>query len=77
MVGDGPDRAVLQQRCPEVVLAGSRSGTDLAEHYASADCFLFPSLTETYGNVTPEALASGLAVLASFFGFLASLVLRC
>ena len=46
------------------VLVGARGGTDLADHYASADVFLFPSLTETYGNVTPEALASGLAVLA-------------
>ncbi len=41
-----------------------RRGEDLAAHYASADVFLFPSLTETYGNVTLEALASGLAVIA-------------
>ena len=74
VVGDGPDRAALLQRCPEVVLAGSRSGTDLAEHYASADCFLFPSLTETYGNVTPEALASGLAVLAYDYAAAAELI---
>ncbi len=74
VVGDGPDRAALLQRCPEVVLAGSRSGTDLAEHYASADCFLFPSLTETYGNVTPEALASGLALLAYDYAAAAELI---
>lgn len=74
VVGDGPDRAALQQRCPGVVLAGSRSGTDLAEHYASADCFLFPSLTETYGNVTPEALASGLALLAYDYAAAAELI---
>ncbi|MEO0004207.1 MAG: hypothetical protein RLZZ22_1899, partial [Pseudomonadota bacterium] len=74
VVGDGPDRAALQQRCPEVVLVGSRSGTDLAEHYASADCFLFPSLTETYGNVTPEALASGLALLAYDYAAAAELI---
>ncbi|MBK1680688.1 hypothetical protein CKO20_09945 [Rhodocyclus tenuis] len=47
-----------------VVFAGQRSGEDLAAHYASGDLFLFPSLTETFGNVTQEALASGLAVLA-------------
>ena len=41
-----------------------RTGTDLAAHYASADVFLFPSITETYGNVTMEAMASGLAVVA-------------
>jgi glycosyltransferase involved in cell wall biosynthesis len=41
-----------------------RSGEDLARHYASADIFLYPSVTETYGNVTVEAMASGLAVLA-------------
>ena len=41
-----------------------RTGTDLAAHYASADIFLFPSLTETFGNVTLEAMASGLAVVA-------------
>ncbi|MEN9903591.1 MAG: hypothetical protein RLZZ555_156 [Pseudomonadota bacterium] len=74
VVGDGPGRAALQQRCPDAVLAGSRSGTDLAEHYASADIFLFPSLTETYGNVTPEALASGLAVLAYDYAAAAELI---
>jgi len=64
LVGDGPARAELQARCPDAVFAGMRHGEDLATHYASADVFLFPSLTETYGNVTIEALASGLAVVA-------------
>lgn len=64
LVGDGPERARLQQRCPEAVFAGLRRGEDLAAHYASADVFLFPSTTETFGNVVPEAMASGLAVLA-------------
>jgi glycosyltransferase involved in cell wall biosynthesis len=64
VVGDGPERLRLQQRYPDAIFAGTRHGSDLAAHYASADIFLFPSLTETYGNVTVEALASGLAVLA-------------
>jgi glycosyltransferase involved in cell wall biosynthesis len=45
-----------------------RRGDDLGAHYASADVFLFTSLTETYGNVVPEALASGLAVVAFAYG---------
>lgn len=63
-VGDGPMRADLQARCPDAILAGQRHGEDLAAHYASADLFVFPSLTETYGNVTAEAMASGLPVVA-------------
>jgi glycosyltransferase involved in cell wall biosynthesis len=63
-VGDGPGRRELHARLPQAVFAGTRSGEDLAAHYASADIFLFPSLTETYGNVTLEAMASGLAVVA-------------
>lgn len=64
LVGDGPLRAALQAACPCAVFAGARQGEDLAAHYASGDLFLFPSLTETYGNVVPEALSSGLAVVA-------------
>lgn len=64
MVGDGPERAALAARHPDIVFAGTRTGEDLAAHYASADIFLFPSLTETFGNVTLEAMASGLAVVA-------------
>ncbi len=64
IVGDGPFRAELEKRHPQVIFAGVRIGVELAEHYASADLFLFPSLTETYGNVTLEAMASGLAVVA-------------
>jgi glycosyltransferase involved in cell wall biosynthesis len=64
LVGDGPERAALQARCPDAIFAGVRRGEDLAAHYASADLFVFPSMTETFGNVVPEAMASGLAVLA-------------
>lgn len=64
LVGQGPMQAELQQRCPDAIFSGQRSGEDLAAHYASADLFLFPSLTETFGNVTTEAMASGLPVVA-------------
>jgi len=63
-VGDGPARRELEARFPHAVFAGVRTGTDLAAHYASGDVFLLPSLTETWGNVTLEAMASGLAVIA-------------
>jgi len=64
LVGDGPQSAELRARHPDFVFAGMRTGGDLAEHNASADVFLFPSTTETFGNVTLEAMASGLAVIA-------------
>lgn len=62
--GDGPYRHHLQAKCPDAIFAGMCSHEQLAELYASADLFLFPSLTETFGNVTLEALASGTPVLA-------------
>ncbi|HEX6828389.1 MAG TPA: glycosyltransferase family 1 protein [Burkholderiales bacterium] len=64
LVGDGPAREELEARYHGYVFAGMRRGEDLAAHYASGDIFLFPSTTETYGNVTMEAMASGLAVVA-------------
>jgi len=64
IVGDGPMRHALERSIPEAIFAGTRTGLDLAKHYASADLFIFPSLTETFGNVTIEAMASGLAVVA-------------
>jgi glycosyltransferase involved in cell wall biosynthesis len=63
-VGEGPSRDALAAAHPGHVFAGVRRGEDLAAHYASADLFLFPSLTETYGNVVAEAMASGLPVVA-------------
>jgi len=63
-VGDGPARAELEQSCPEAIFAGMQKGEDLAQHYASADIFLFPSKTDTFGNVVTEAMASRLAVVA-------------
>ena len=63
-VGDGPLRKHLEQSCPQAVFAGVQQHEALAQHYASADVFLFPSVTETFGNVVPEALASGLAVVS-------------
>ncbi|PYC30291.1 glycosyltransferase family 4 protein [Pseudomonas protegens] len=64
VVGDGPQRAALEKSLPEALFCGSQRGEALAAHYASGDVFLFPSLTETFGNVVLEALASGLAVVA-------------
>ncbi|MDC7824274.1 glycosyltransferase family 1 protein [Pseudomonas sp. BLCC-B13] len=64
LVGDGPQRAQLQAELPEALFCGVQRGEALAAHYASGDLFLFPSLSETFGNVVLEALASGLAVVA-------------
>lgn len=64
LVGDGPLRAQLQAELPEALFCGVQRGDALAAHYASGDLFLFPSLSETFGNVVLEALASGLAVVA-------------
>jgi glycosyltransferase involved in cell wall biosynthesis len=77
LIGDGPARAELEQQLPpssNVVFAGMRHGDELAACYASGDLFVFPSITETYGNVTPEALASGLPVMAFQYAAAALLV---
>jgi glycosyltransferase involved in cell wall biosynthesis len=73
-VGDGPSRSELERRCPRAIFAGMRTGDDLAAHYASGDVFLFPSTTETFGNVTTEAMASGLAVVAYDYAAAAQLI---
>lgn len=63
-VGDGPARDALQAANPDFIFAGVQRGEALARHYASADLFPFPSLSETFGNVIIEALAAGLPVVA-------------
>ena len=58
--GDGPVREELQQMMPEAIFLGHQTGENLSRVYASSDIFIFPSTTETFGNVTLEAMASGL-----------------
>ncbi len=62
VVGEGPQLAELKRRFPAVQFLGPKVGEDLARAYAGADVFVFPSLTDTFGNVIVEALASGLPV---------------
>ena len=64
LVGDGPQRRALERLYPDALFTGPKEKEDLARAYASADVFVFPSLTETFGLVLIEALASGLPVAA-------------
>jgi glycosyltransferase involved in cell wall biosynthesis len=64
IVGDGPARAALARKYPKAVFLGARQGEGLAQAYAAADVFVFPSKTDTFGLVLLEALASGLPVAA-------------
>lgn len=62
VVGDGPDMIALQRRYPHALFAGRQQGPALAAHYQSADLFVFPSRTDTFGIVLIEALACGLPI---------------
>ncbi|MFT4079531.1 glycosyltransferase family 4 protein [Rhodomicrobium sp.] len=64
IVGKGPQLEELRNRYPDAVFTGAKFGDDLAEHYASADAFVFPSLTDTFGNVLLEAMACGVPTAA-------------
>ena len=64
VVGDGPDRKVLERRFPEAVFVGARTGVELASYYQRADVFVFPSRTDTFGLVLAEAMACGTPVAA-------------
>lgn len=63
VVGEGPERKSVRKRLPDAVMTGHLSGDNLAQAYASCDLFINPSLTETFGNVTLEAMASGLTTI--------------
>lgn len=64
LVGDGPLLNTIKHDNPDFIFAGMQTGEELAKHYASSDIFIFPSMTETFGNVVLEAMASGLGVVA-------------
>jgi glycosyltransferase involved in cell wall biosynthesis len=64
VVGDGPQRAELAARYPDAVFTGAKHGEELAAHFRSADVFVFPSRTDTFGLVLLEAMASGTPVAA-------------
>jgi glycosyltransferase involved in cell wall biosynthesis len=64
VVGDGPQRDELAAKYPKVVFTGAKFGDELAAHFACADVFVFPSLTDTFGLVILEAMASGTPVAA-------------
>jgi len=67
-VGEGPELAAISDAHPDFIYCGLQRGDALARHFASADLFLFPSLSETFGNVTIEAMASGVATVAYRYG---------
>ncbi|MGH8053297.1 MAG: glycosyltransferase family 4 protein [Stenotrophomonas sp.] len=67
-IGDGPQREKLAYENPDFIFCGVQRGDALARHFASGDLFLFPSRSETFGNVTLESMASGLATVAFNYG---------
>jgi glycosyltransferase involved in cell wall biosynthesis len=74
IVGDGPMRAELEQKLPDAVFPGFLKGRDLSRWYSSADIFVFPSTTETFGNVILEAFASGLPAIVANKGGVVDLI---
>jgi phosphatidylinositol alpha 1,6-mannosyltransferase len=75
VVGEGPASELLREAVPRAVFLGHREGLELARAYASSDIFLFPSETETFGNVTLEAMASGVPTVCADATGSSSLVL--
>lgn len=67
-IGDGPARAKLEHDNPDFIFCGVQRDEALARHFASGDLFVFPSMSETFGNVTLEALASGVPTVAFDYG---------
>lgn len=67
-VGEGPELAGIREANPDFIFCGLRRDDDLAAHFASADMFIFPSHSETFGNVTLESMASGIATIAFCYG---------
>ena len=65
IVGDGPYRAEMQERCGDAVFTGFLKGEELSKAYARADIFVFPSTTDTFGNVVLEAMSSGVPVIVT------------
>lgn len=74
IVGDGPLRDELERRLPEAIYTGFVDSDSLARHYASADLFVFPSRSETYGNVLLEAMASELGIVAFDYAAAAAMI---
>lgn len=74
LVGDGPMRDALRALIPDALFLGYRSGEELSRIYASSDLFVFPSTTETFGNVTLEAMASGVVPLCARAGGAAGII---
>jgi len=73
-IGEGPARGYFEERLPDAIFTGQLTGEALATALASTDLFLNPSVTETFGNVTLEAMASGLPVIAAVASGATSLV---